>query len=130
MKNVLIVLFVCGIVCLAVYPAYSQEASSTPVLETKTLDINKDDNPDITYYRDENNIVKVEADTNYDDKTDVTVYTENGKFKVAEADTNYDGVMDKKFTDAAEFDNWLNENKPDFQDSLNKKDWSNNKFKF
>jgi len=130
MKNVLIALFVCGLVCLGVNLAYAQEVSPAAVFKTSDVDINKDGNPDITYTYDQNNVVKVEADTNYDDKTDVVVYTENGKFKSAEADTNYDGVMDKKFSDAAEFNSWLNKNKPDFQDSLNKKDWSDNKFKF
>jgi hypothetical protein len=135
MKEVLIALFVWGVVCLGAYPIYAQEVPTATALKTSEIDVNKDGHPDITYYSDTSNIVKIEADTNYDGKPDVTVYTENGKLKSAEADTNYDGIVEEKFSDATGFNDWLNKNKSDFKDllnqeSLNKTDLSDNKFKF
>jgi len=86
--------------------------------ETKTADINKDGTPDVTYYSDGEYVTRTELDTNYDGETDVIVHTKDGKFVSAEADTDYNGTMDKKFTDASAFAKWVNENNPDFQESL------------
>jgi len=91
---------------------------------TKTVDINKDGKPDVTYYSDGKYIARAEADTNYDGKPDVVVYAENGKFKSAEVETNYDGKPDKKFDNSAQFKKWVNENHPDFNDSLGWDDYS------
>ena len=93
--------------------------SLSPVsAQTMIGDINNDGNPDITYYHEENRVTKAEADTNFDGNPDVTVHMEDGKFKSAEADTDYDGKPDKKFSDVAEFNKWLNEDKPQFKDHL------------
>ncbi|MDP3142349.1 MAG: hypothetical protein Q8N14_00155 [Candidatus Omnitrophota bacterium] len=126
MKKAIFLMFVFAITLfgLKVYAEDSQAIQNAPVVQTKTVDINKDGKPDVTYYHDEKYVTKVEADTNYDGKPDVAVYTENGKFKSAEADTDYNGSTDKKFDDAAAFNKWLSENKPDFQDSLNPPDWT------
>ena len=135
MKKVIIALFVYGLVFLGAYSVYAQEAPTAEALKIREVDVNKDGHSDIIYYSDISNVVKIEADTNYDGKPDVTVYTENGKFKSAEADTNYDGIVEERFSDAIGFNDWLNNNNPDFKDLLNqdsshKTDLSNNKFKF
>ncbi|MFA5286824.1 MAG: DUF6802 family protein [Candidatus Omnitrophota bacterium] len=98
-------------------------------LQSKTVDINKDGKPDVTYQQAEEFATKVEADTNYDGKPDVVVYVENGKFDSAEVDTDYDGKVDKQFNDSAQFKKWVNENRPDFNDSLGWDDWSRTKSK-
>jgi hypothetical protein len=98
-------------------------------LQTKTVDINKDGKPDVTYQQVEDFATKVEADTNYDGKPDLVVYVENGRFDSAEADTDYDGNTDKQFNDSAQFKNWVNANRPDFNDSLGWDDWSRVKSK-
>lgn len=126
-----VTVFVAMIFCLGICSVYAQEASSVQALETKTVDINKDGKPDVTYYHDGKNVTKAEADTNYDGKPDVTVYTEDGKFKSAEADTNYDGKTDKEFTDVKKFNEWLNKDNAEFRDSLTWDDWSSAKlFRF
>jgi len=85
---------------------------------TATTDVNKDGKADVTYYQEGKNITKIEADTNYDSKPDVTINTENGKFKSAEADTDYNGTIDKKFSNAKDFNAWLNKDKPEFVNTL------------
>lgn len=90
----------------------------------KTVDVNKDGKPDVTYQQVEGFATKVEADTNYDGKPDVVVYVENGKFDSAEVDTDYDGRADKQFNDSSQFNKWVNENRSDFNDSLGWDDWS------
>lgn len=109
---------------------YAQATSASQILQTKTIDLNNDGNPDVTYYHDGKYVAKAEADTNYDGKPDVTVYTKDGKFESAEADTDYDGTPDKKFSDVAEFNEWLNKNDPDFEKYLNQPDWEVAMFKF
>lgn len=93
-------------------------------LQSKTVDVNKDGKPDVTYQQVEEFATKVEADTNYDGRPDVTVYVENGKLDSAEVDTDYDGKVDKKFKDPAQFKKWINENRPNFNDTLGWDDWS------
>lgn len=105
-------------------------AVNIPPQETKTVDVNKDGIPDVTYYRDGEYVSKVEADTNYDGSPDVVVYTKDGKFLSAEADVDYDGKADKKFKDVNEFNQWVNENNPDFQEQLNRPDWKFDLMKF
>lgn len=127
-------IFVAVLFCC--YPAYSQgtpEAGASvnmPVSEIKTADVNADGNADVTYYRDGRYVSKIEADTNYDGRADVVVYTKDGKFDHAEADTDHDGKMDKKFSDVAEFNKWLNSDNPDFQDRLSQPDWQFDFLKF
>jgi major membrane immunogen (membrane-anchored lipoprotein) len=115
-----------------IYLAYSQ-LPATPGSagqQTKTVDANKDGATDVTYYSDGKYVSKIEADSNYDGKPDITVNLKDGKFESAEADTDYDGKPDKKFSDVAEFNKWLNENNPDFQDKLNRPDWQFDLLKF
>jgi hypothetical protein len=92
--------------------------------QSKTVDVNKDGKPDVTYQQVEEFATKVEADTNYDGKPDLVVYVENGKFDSAEVDSDYDGKTDKQFNDSAQFKQWVNENRPDFNDSLGWDNWS------
>lgn len=106
---------------------------TTPILktiETRTVDVDKDGDPDVTYYHDGKYISKAEADTNEDGKPDITVYAENGKFKSAEVDTDYDGKPDQKFSDTATFNKWLNQNNPQYKDSLGWSDWTYSLYKF
>ncbi len=93
-------------------------------LQSKGVDVNKDGKPDVTYEQVEEFATKVEADTNYDGKPDVIVYVENGKFDSAEADTDYDGSRDKQFNNSEQFKQWVNEKRPDFNDSLGWDNWS------
>lgn len=109
MKNI----FLAALICLAVISFLGAASAQTMI-----GDINNDGNPDLTYYHEEETVTKAEADTNFDGKPDVTVHMEDGKFKSAEADTDYDGKPDKKFSDVAEFNKWLNEDRPQFKDSL------------
>ena len=81
-------------------------------------DINNDGTPDVMFHKEGVYMSRVEADTNFDKKSDVTVDLENGKFKSAEVDTDYNGTPDKKFSDVAEFNKWLNDNHPDFKERL------------
>lgn len=115
MKKALV--FFMALLSLALACSYCG-AQSAPEIQQKTIDVNKDGTPDVIYHQRDNSVTKIEADTNYDGKSDVTVNLENGKFKSAEADTNYDGKLDKTFDNAADFNAWLNKDKPDFNDSL------------
>lgn len=109
--------------CINTYTAYSQDTAASTDAAAKTLDVNNDGAPDVNYYSDGKYVTRAEADTNYDGKPDVIVHTKDGKFDSAEVDTDYDGTTDKKFTDTESFNKWLNENKPDFNDKLNRADW-------
>ncbi len=93
---------------------------AAPVNKTKSIDVNKDGKPDVVYYHDGKNVTGAKADTNYDGRTDVIVYAKEGKFKKAEVDTDHDGKFDKSFDSTAQFKQWVNENRSDFNDSL---DW-------
>lgn len=106
-----------------IYAAYSQDTSCPADAAAKTYDVNNDGSPDVSYYSDGKYVTKAEADTNYDGKPDVIVHTKDGKFYSAEVDTDYDGKVDKKFNDVSAFNQWLNENKSDFNDTLNRPDW-------
>ncbi|MFH1889244.1 MAG: hypothetical protein ABH806_04055 [Candidatus Omnitrophota bacterium] len=116
--------------CINIYPGYSQEPGVSMEAGARTFDVNKDGKPDITYHSDGKYVAKVEADTNYDGNPDVAVHLKDGKFDSAEVDTDYDGTPDKQFSDVAEFNKWLNENKPDFNDKLNRADWQFDMIKF
>jgi len=104
--------------------AFAQTAAPANPAGVKQVDINGDGTADVTYHHDGANIHKVEADTNNDGKADVIVNKKDGKFESAEVDTDYDGTSDKKFTDATEFNKWLNENRPGFNDALSPGDLS------
>jgi hypothetical protein len=92
--------------------------------KTTAVDVNKDGKSDVIYYHDGENITKIQADTNYDGTHDVVVYIEDGKFKEAHIDTDYDGAVDKKIEDTAQFKQWVNDNRPDFNDHLGWDDYS------
>ncbi|MFA5157066.1 MAG: hypothetical protein WC532_06740 [Candidatus Omnitrophota bacterium] len=125
-------LILTAIVCSVCFAYAEMAPAPTPANEPaiKTIDVNKDGAADVTYYGDGKNITRAEADTNYDGKPDVIVHVKDGKFDSAEADTNNDGQMDKKFSDTAAFNQWLNENSPDFNDHLNRPDWQFDLVKF
>jgi len=112
--------FLFALFCVSACLCYAQEApGAIPMpVATRTVDLNKDGKPDITYYGEGKDIQRVEADTNYDGKPDVTINLKNGKFESAEVDTDYDGTVDKKYTDAESFSQWLNKNHPEFHDDL------------
>ena len=118
--------------CADIYSAYSQVplVPAPAQVQVKTVDVNRDGKPDVTYYHDGKNVTKVEADTNYDGKPDVTVNVKDGKFESAEADTNYDGKPEKKFSSSKEFNEWVNRERPEFRESLNRPDWDATLLKF
>lgn len=91
---------------------------------SKSVDVNKDGKPDVTYQQVKESDTKVTADTNYDGKPDVVVNVKNGKFVSAEVDSNNDGKVDKQFNNPDQFKQWVNENSPDFNDSLGWDNWS------
>lgn len=95
-----------------------------PINKPKAVDVNKDGKADVIYHHDGENITKIYADTNYDGTNDVVVHIEDGKFKKAEIDADHDGSIDKKIEDAPQFKQWVNENRPDFNDSLGWDDYS------
>jgi len=90
----------------------------------KTVDVNKDGKPDVSYYGDVKTTARIEADTNYDGQPDVIVNTKEGKFQSAEIDADYDGSFDTTITDANQFKQWINMNRPGFKQTLGKSDWS------
>jgi len=116
--------------CINTYSSHCEVPVTGVVTVIKTLDVNKDGKPDVIYQGDGKYVTKVEADTNFDGKPDITVHVKEGKFESAEVDTNYDGKIEKKFTDVKEFNKWLNQNHPDFNDKLNRRDWKFNALKF
>lgn len=113
--------------CVSIYPCYSQEPQPVvppPVGEIKSVDVDKDGDYDVRYYREGKYVSRVEADTNNDNTPDVVVNIKDGEFESAEADTDYDGTPDKKFTNKDEFNKWLNAERPAYQEHLNRPDWS------
>ena len=108
-----------ALLCASSYLCYAQEApAGVTAVVTKSVDLNKDGKPDVLYYGEGKNISKIEADTNYDGKPDVTVNLQDGKFVSAEVDTDYNGSVDKKYTDADSFSQWLNKSHPEFQKDI------------
>jgi hypothetical protein len=89
-----------------------------PEKAVKAVDVNKDGTPDVVYFGDGKNITRIEADTDYDGQPDVVVNAKDGKFQSAEIDTDKNGSLDKKIMDDAQFKKWVNENSPDFRESL------------
>jgi len=129
----LLVIGMCTLIlfCINISLGSSQVTSSaTKKIETRTVDVDKDGDPDVTYYHDGKYVSKAEADTNEDGKPDITVYAQDGKFKSAEVDTDYDGKPDQKFSDTAAFNKWLNQNNPEYKDSLGWSDWTYSPYKF
>lgn len=126
MKRVLVLVIFFTAAVFVAKPALAEPPEAQEVIEQKTAtaDVNKDGTADVTYYHDGKNVNKAEADTNYDGKPDVTVYAEDGKFKSAEADTDFDGKPDKQFSDAKEFNDWVNQNKSEFKGALGWSDWT------
>lgn len=97
---------------------------AAPVNKPKTLDVNQDGKPDVFYHHDGENINRIHADTNYDGTDDVVVHVEDGKFKKAHIDADHDGEYETRIDNEAQFKNWINENRPDFNDSLGWDDYS------
>jgi len=111
------------LLCLNAYSGYCEDGPASNKKVAKTVDVNKDGKPDVTYYSEGENVTEVDADTNYDGKPDIIVHVKDGKFKSAEADTDYNGTMETKFTDAGGFNKWINANHPEFAKELVKQDW-------
>jgi len=119
MKNVgIITIFLFVLFCVNIYLGYAEVAPVSMPPAIRTVDVNKDGKPDVTYYSNGKNVTKIEADTNYDGKPDVKVNLKDGKFESAEVDTNYDGKVEKRYYDSGSFSEWLNKNHPEFHDAL------------
>lgn len=119
--------FILAVALFSVSTSFAESSEAEDAageMKTATVDVNNDGTADVTYYHDGKNINKAEADTNYDGKPDVTVYAEDGKFKSAEADTDFDGKPDKQFSDAKQFNDWVNQNKSEFKGALGWSDWT------
>ncbi len=136
MKRKTVLAVFCLVLAMAIY-GYAQDlripnavAANNFTPQIKSLDINKDSKPDITYSGDDKFVNKVEADTNYDGMHDIIIHAKDGKFVSAEVDSDYNGKPDKKFTDQEAFKKWLNENRPEFKDALDKADWRFDLLKF
>lgn len=112
--------FNCMLFILAMFFTFG----ATSAEKTKSVDINKDGKPDVIYHHDGGNINKIQADTNYDGKHDVEVHIKDGKFQEAKIDTDHDGKVDKTITSTVQFKQWVNDNRPDFNDSLGWDDYS------
>ena len=110
--------FIFVLFCLNICLCYAQEAPSSIPAAPKIVDLNKDGKPDVIYFGEGKNISKIEADTNYDGRPDVTVNLKDGKFVSAEVDSDYNGTVDKKYTDAESFNQWLNKTHPEFHDDI------------
>jgi uncharacterized protein YdgA (DUF945 family) len=117
-KTGVVFIFLFALFCVSTFLCYAQQAPGVVPITVKIVDLNKDGKPDITYYGEGKNVSKIEADTNYDGKSDVAVTLKNGKFESAEIDTDYNGSVDKKYTDADTFNQWLNKNHPEFHDDM------------
>ena len=113
-----------ALVFMNVSLAHSQDVAPDKTAKTKTVDVNKDGTPDVTYYsEDGKNVTKAEADTNYDGKPDVVVNVKDGNFQSAEIDTDHNGSMDKEIQDATQFKQWINTNRPEFKETIGRSDW-------
>ncbi|MGD0336838.1 MAG: hypothetical protein ABSB18_07065 [Candidatus Omnitrophota bacterium] len=125
MKKVsIVIVFLFVLFCVNIYFGYCEAPPAIPVMPlVKAVDVNKDGKPDVIYYSDGKYVSKIKADTNYDGRPDIIVKLKDGKFQSAEVDTDYNGKPDKKFTDVKEFNKWVNENKPNFEDKLNRANW-------
>ena len=124
MKKIYIVtIFLSFFFCVNTFIGYGEDIPVTKTQEIKTYDVNKDNKPDVTYFKDGENISMAEADTNNDGKPDVIIYLKDGKFDSADVDTDYNGTFEKKFTDVSEFNKWLNDKHSDFNEHLNRANW-------
>ncbi len=132
MRKIYILPVITALISLLLYgPLFP--ANAVPkgnAIQATAIDIDKDGKPDVVYYYDDKYITMAEADTNKDGRADVRVYTRNGKFKSAEADTDYDGKADKEFSNPDDFDAWLNQNNPGYEDYLNRPNWEKTLFSF
>lgn len=118
-----VVSFLLFFFCGGSFPCCAQNEMIAAQGQIKTYDVNNDGTSDVTYYGDGKYVQTVEADTNYDKKPDVVVHIKDGQFESAEVDTDHNGTMDKKISDVKTFNQWLNENSPDFEDYLNRPNW-------
>lgn len=123
MKKVILgIIILFGVFCLNVSLAQAMgQAVEKPI---KTEDVNKDGKADVSYYGDAKTTGRIEADTNYDGQPDVVVNTKEGKFQSAEIDTDHNGSLDTTVTDASQFKQWINTNRPEFKQTLGRADWS------
>ena len=108
----------------------AQEVPASATAAIKTADVNKDGKADVTYFNDGTNVTKAEADTNFDGVPDIVVYVNNGQFASAEIDTDYNGSTDKKITDADQFKQWVNANRPAFNQTLVQPAWQIDRMNF
>ncbi len=116
--------------CVSINSGYAQCVKVPENTVKKAYDINKDEKVDIKYSSDDKSSGMITADTNFDGKPDMVIHVKDGKFDSAEADTDYDGTMEKKFSDVAQFNQWLNESHPDFNDALSHADGTFEIWKF
>lgn len=124
------VVFLSFLFCALGAGCVHSDVSAEGERQAKTRDVNNDGTPDVTYSGTGDFVETAEADTDYDGRPDVTVRVKDGQFESAEIDTDKDGAPDKKISDVAEFNQWLNENNPDFNESLNRPDWQFSLMKF
>lgn len=123
MKKVIFgIIMLFAVFCLNV--SLAQAMGQTAQKPTKTEDVNKDGKPDVSYYGDGKTTTRIEADTNYDGQPDVVVNTKEGNFQSAEIDTDHNGSLDTTITDASQFKQWINTNRPEFKQTLGRSDWS------
>lgn len=116
----------CFIVFLAVFCMNASlcfAMGRAPEKPMHTADINKDGKADVSYYGDGKNVTRIEADTNYNGQPDVVVNVKEGKFESAEVDTDHNGSLDKKFNDATQFKQWVNESRPEFKQTIGRDNW-------
>jgi hypothetical protein len=116
-KTFMIFVLVLALSCLNIYPAFSDSGCEEGE-NVQKIDVDNSGAPDVAVYSEGKYITKVEADTNHDGKPDIIVRIKDGVFQSAEADTNYDGTMDKTFTDANAFNQWINDTHPAFKKIL------------
>jgi hypothetical protein len=112
------------LLCLNGFLVYAMAPAPEKAGQTKTVDVNQDGKPDVTYHStDGKNITKIEADTNYDGKPDVVVHAKDGKFQSAKIDADYNGSMETEINDAAQFKQWINTNRPGFKETIGRAGW-------
>ncbi|MDD4908468.1 MAG: hypothetical protein PHJ00_05350 [Candidatus Omnitrophica bacterium] len=100
--------------CVAVYPVYSQGEQGSDALAVEKVDVDNNGTTDVVLHNDGKYITKAEADTKNDGTPDIVVHAQDGKFQSAQVDTDNDGTMDKTFTDAAAFNDYINTTHPSY----------------
>jgi hypothetical protein len=122
-RIVAIAVFLSALICCIAFSGYAQDTLPPAQPLTKTADVNNDGTPDVSYYSDGKYVSKVAADTDFDGIPDVVVKIKDGKFEIAQVDSDNNGTVDREFTDVSEFNKWLNKDKPEFNEYLNRPEW-------